>query len=52
MQERQSDDYYIPAFLLKSLPQPKTDRRASQTEDFLKGVQGWTEYFLIDECVE
>jgi hypothetical protein len=52
MHEQQSDDLFIPAFLLKLLPQPKTDRREAQTDDFLKGIQGWTEYFPVDECVE
>jgi hypothetical protein len=52
MQELQSDDFFIPAFLLKLLPQPEANRREAQTEDFLKGVQGWTEYFPVDECVE
>lgn len=52
MQEQQSDDFFIPAFLLKLLPQSETGQREIQTEDFLKGVQGWTEYFPVDECVE
>jgi hypothetical protein len=52
MQEQQSDDFFTPAFLLLLLPQPEADRREIQTEDFLKGVQGWTEYFPVDECVE
>lgn len=52
MQEQQSDDFFIPTFLLNLLPQPKTDRRETQTEDFLKGIQGWNEYYSVDECVE
>jgi hypothetical protein len=52
MQEQQSDDFFIPAFLMRLPPQPETDRRETQTEDFLKGVQGWSEYFPVDECVE
>jgi hypothetical protein len=52
MQEQQCDDFFIPAFLLTQPPQPVTDRRDTQIEDFLKGIQGWTEYFWIDECVE
>jgi hypothetical protein len=52
MQELQSDDFFIPAFLLKLLPQPKTDWSEAQSEDFLKGIQGWSEYFPVDECVE
>ena len=52
MQEQQSDDFFIPTFLLKLLPQPEPHRPEAQPEDFLKGVQGWTEYFPVDECVE
>ena len=52
MQEQQSDDLYIPAFLLRLMPLPETDRSETQTDDFLKGIQGWAEYFPIDECVE
>jgi hypothetical protein len=52
MQELQSDDLFIPAFLLKLMPLPEKDRREAQTEDFLKGVQAWVEYLPIDECVE
>jgi hypothetical protein len=52
MHELQSDDLFIPDFLLKLLPQPKNDRRETHTEDFLKSVQGWTEFFPVDECVE
>ena len=52
MQELQSDDFFIPTFLLKLLPQQETDRREAQTEDFLNGIQGWSEYFPVDECVE
>ena len=60
MQELQCEDYYIPAFLLKLPKEPVTDwsnqSRISfcenSNEDFLKGIQGWSEYFPIDECVE
>jgi hypothetical protein len=60
MQEQQSDDFFIPGFLLKLPQQPETNRREksgtnwceTQTEDFLKGIQGWSEYFPVDECVE
>ena len=47
-----SDDFFIPTFLLKLLPQPETDRRETPSEDFLKGIQGWSEYFPIDDCAE
>lgn len=52
MQELQSDDFFVPELLLKLPRKSETDRRKAQTEDFLKGVKGWTEYFLVDECVE
>jgi hypothetical protein len=52
MQELQSEDFFIPAFLLKLPLQPETDRRETQSEDFLKGIQGWAEYYSVDECVE
>jgi hypothetical protein len=60
MHKQQSDDFFIPAFLLKLPPEHKTRRHErpkliwceTQTEDFLKGIQGWTECFPIDECVE
>jgi len=52
MQEYQSDDLFIPAFLLKMLPMSETDRRETQTEDFLNGVQGWSGYFPADEFDE
>jgi hypothetical protein len=52
MQEHQSDDFIIPAFLLKMLPQPVIDWSETHTDDFLKGVQGWTEFYPVDECVE
>ena len=51
MQELQSDDFFIPQFLLSVLP-PETSRRETQIEDFLKGIQGWSEYLPVDECVE
>jgi hypothetical protein len=60
MQGQQADDFFLPTFLLKLPSQPKNNRREkpevnwneTQTEDFLKGIQGWSEYFPIDECVE
>jgi hypothetical protein len=52
MQEQQCDDFFIPTFLLKLPRQPATDRRETPIEDFLKGIQGWCEYFPVDECVE
>jgi hypothetical protein len=52
MQEQQCEDLFIPAFLMKLPPQPAAVRRETQAEDFLKGIQGWTEYYPIDECVE
>jgi len=60
MQELQSDDFYIPAFLLKLPKEPVTNRSnrssficcESSNEDFLKDIQGWTEYLPLDDCVE
>jgi len=60
MQELQSDDFYIPAFLLKLPKESATDwsnkkgltRYENSNEDFLKDIQGWTEYLPLDECVE
>jgi hypothetical protein len=52
MQEQQSEDFFIPIFLLKLPPQSETVRRETPTEDFLKGIQGWAEYYPVDECVE
>jgi hypothetical protein len=60
MYEQQSDDFFIPTSLLKLPRESITSRHKgsgniwceTQTEDFLKGIQGWTEYFPIDECVE
>jgi hypothetical protein len=49
MQEQQSDDFFIPAFLLKMLPLSETVRRETQTEDFLNGVLGWSDYLPVDE---
>ena len=60
MQEQQSADFFLPTFFLKLPPQPENNRREkpeinwheTQIEDFLKGIQGWSEYLPIDECVE
>lgn len=52
MQEQQSEDFFIPIFLLNLPPQSETVRRETPTEDFLKGIQGWAEYYPVDECVE
>lgn len=52
MQEHQSEDFFIPSFLLKLPLQTKADQHETQTEDFLIGLQGWAECFPVDECVE
>jgi hypothetical protein len=52
MQEQQSEDFYVPRFLLKLPPQPEINWRETQTEDFLKGIEGWSEYFSVDDCDE
>jgi hypothetical protein len=60
MQELQSDDFYLPAFLLKLPKEPAADWKdkkrvpfyENSNEDFLKDIQGWTEYLPLDECAE
>jgi len=52
MQEQQSNDFYIPAFLLKLLPQTEFVLKETPTEDFLNGIQAWAEHVPVDECVE
>jgi len=60
MQEYQSDDFFIPAFLMKMSQKPESNwcekhgigRNGNISEDFLKGIQGWAEYFPADECDE
>ena len=54
MNELQCDDLFIPAFLLKVPAKAATDRngRDDELEDFLKNIEGWTEYFHPDDCDE
>jgi len=53
MNEQQCDDLFIPAFLLKVPPEAATTRSdKDEVEDFLKNVEGWSEYILPDECDE
>jgi len=52
MHELQSEDCYIPAFLLKLLPQTEKARKETFTEDFLKGIQAWSDYDPVDECFD
>jgi hypothetical protein len=52
MQELQCDDSFIPPFLLKQPLQLETVKTETALEDFLNGIQGWAEYFWVDECVE
>jgi len=50
MNEQQSDDLYIPTFLLKLPPKAASNARGSEdVEDFLKNVQGWSECIPPDE---
>ncbi|HTN94909.1 MAG TPA: hypothetical protein VMJ33_10025 [Gallionella sp.] len=50
MQELQSDDFFVPAFLLKLPPQPDTGRHYTQTDDFLKDFHGWSECATPEDC--
>jgi hypothetical protein len=60
MLQHQSNDIFIPAFLLKLPHEPENNWREklgnswceNTTEDFLNGIQGWTEDFPVDECDE
>ena len=53
MNEQQSDDLYIPTFLLKLPPKATSNARGSEdVEDFLKNVQGWSECIPPDEYDE
>ena len=53
MNELQCDDLFIPAFLLKVPPEAATARRGKdEVEDFLKNVEGWTEFIPPDEIDE
>jgi hypothetical protein len=38
----QSDDCYIPAFLLSMHAQPEVSVHYTQAEDFLMNIKGWT----------
>jgi hypothetical protein len=50
MNEQQSDDLYIPTFYLTLPPKEgKNGRATEEIEDFLKNVQGWSEYIPPDE---
>jgi hypothetical protein len=49
MNEQQSDDNYVPTFLLTLPPKAGSNGRgAEDIEDFLKNVQGWSECFPPD----
>jgi hypothetical protein len=52
MYEQQCDDFFIPSFLLKQPLQQESAKCDTPLDDFLKGIQGWAEYFWVDECVE
>ncbi len=57
MDELQSDDLYIPAFLL-SLPSDFgiDEQNAENTEDyaenFMKNIENWSEFSLVEESLE
>ena len=52
MPEQQCDDFFIPPFLLKQPLQLESAKTETALVDCLNGIQGWTEYFWVDECVE
>ncbi len=53
MAEQQSDDFYIPAFLLKLPAKAGTSGLGTEdVEDFLKNAQGWSECIPPDEYDE
>jgi hypothetical protein len=57
MEELQSDDLYIPAFLLNSPPDSETDTHNSVelediTKSFMKNIASWSECCLMDESLE
>lgn len=53
MNEQQCDDLFIPAFLLKAPAKAATTRDSKdEAEDFLKNVEGWSEYIHLDEYDE
>jgi hypothetical protein len=60
MQELQSEDFFVPVFLMNLPPDADAGAREKSgshacdnaADDFLKGLQGWSEYFSLDECAE
>jgi len=53
MNEQQCDDLYIPAILLKTSPKAAAKGYVTDdVEDFLKNIEGWTEYIPPDEYEE
>ena len=53
MNEQQCDDLFVPALLLKLRPETATVRGGKdEVEDFLKNIEGWSEFIHPDECDE
>jgi hypothetical protein len=60
MQEQQCEDFFVPTFLMNLPSDPDADAREKSSghqydnaaDDFLKGIQGWSEFFSLDECAE
>ena len=50
MSELQSDDFYIPEFILMLPPKAETDgHNIEEADDFLKNIEGWSECYTTDE---
>jgi hypothetical protein len=53
MSEQQSDDFFIPAFLLNLPPKAETNgRNTEEAEDFLRDVEDRTESYPPDDGAE
>ena len=53
MSELQSDDFYVPSFLLSLPPKAESDGHnlEQQVDDFLKNVEGWSECYPTDDWI-
>jgi hypothetical protein len=56
MDELQSDDFYVPDFLLNLPYNAEPDvHNLEDTEDamksFMKNIESWSEFSLIEECM-
>ena len=56
MDELQSDDFYVPDFLLNLPSNAGSDvHNLEETDDvtksFMKNIESWSEFSLIEECL-